>query len=409
MKDKIIISRILFALIIAVLVSSCKKDTVDALIVPLIVPDQTNIQVGYQAGKVKVNVESNVIFYATVDNASKNWLKYQFTDSCKNLIISYLENTDTTSSRTGYVTVSKGSVSEVLTVLQKKASPPRIRRELDIAFQTTGSNLTISAEECAKIPLGSIVVIESSSETGSFQLSGFNEISGNLSKGKFSFVWTAKMDSIRAAKGLTGILGNGFKPSVVYASFVKKSHKWVDASSVNFNGKTFYFLDILAEETSTIPIGATMVVKCPVNVGAFIIGFSTHLNPIDGKVTFPWTKNLINDKGVAEFIRTDGFEVSDIYSISFKVDLLPEIKENGSNTSLTLSAAETAYIPIGATVVIKCADNQGTININGFGSLTGNPVDGEFTFKWTAAMRNAGELAATISGGSKPTSMFCRN
>ncbi|GAB1454101.1 hypothetical protein MASR2M47_41570 [Draconibacterium sp.] len=394
-------------LFVAVFIISCSEQTED--IIPEFNIANSTIDVGYEEGQSVVDITSNVIYYVDVDDAAKGWLKYSFTDFCKTLWISYSENTDTTASRTGYITISKNGVTEVMTVIQAKATPPRIKPVLNIPFQASDNKLIISAQECENIPLGSFVVIESSSETGSFKLSGFDEVSGNQSEGKFSFVWTHEMDSISDIEGLTGILGNGFNPTKVYASYAKRNFSWVEAGSVSFGGVTYNFINIPAEETPKIPLGSTMNIGCPKDIGVFIIGFSTRLIPKDKKVFFPWKKEYINNTGNAEFIRSGGFEVSEIYSISFNIDLFPEIVENGNTNILTLGLKEASYIPIGASVVIKCENDQGTISINGFDNLTGNPVAGEFSFTWTSAMRNAGELKATIVGGSKPMAMYFRN
>lgn len=396
-------------LLIIVFIYSCDKQSEEIYIIPEVNIPNSTINVGYESGKTNTNITSNVIYYVTVDEADKDWLKYSFTDSCQTLWLSYTENTDTMLSRTGHVTISIDNVSEIITVFQAKATPPRIKPVLDIEYQLSGNSLVISAEECVKIPLGSFIEIESSSQSGSFQLSGFDKVFGNQIEGKFGFVWTAEMDSIGALNGLTGLLGDGFTPSKMYASYVKKMHSWKEAGSVNFGGVVYNFIEIPANETPNIPIRSTIYVECPNDVGAFIIGFSKRLYPSGGEVFFPWKTEYINQSGVAQFIRTGGFEVSKIYSTSFRIDLFPEVEEAGVNKILTLNSEETAYIPIGATVVIKCEDDHGTISINGFPELTGSPVNGEFSFIWTSAIRNVGELKATISNGSKPLSMYFRN
>jgi len=67
---------------------SCTEE-LEPVIVPSIEVKQTVFDVGYKSGEIPLDVESNVIFYATVDAASKKWLSYEFSDSCKNLKLVY--------------------------------------------------------------------------------------------------------------------------------------------------------------------------------------------------------------------------------------------------------------------------------------------------------------------------------
>jgi hypothetical protein len=408
MKKNISIISLLFTLITLVSFYSCENENEEIDIVPEFNVGNSTYDVGYEAGSTVIDVTSNVIYYVHIDDAAKGWLKYSFSDSCKTLSLVYSENTDTTLSRTGYATISKFGVSEVITVNQAKATPPRIKPVINIGFQSADNSLTISAQECLKIPVGSILEIESSSNTGSFQLSGFDDVSGNVSEGTFSFEWTHEMDSIGRINGITGILGNGFNPSKIYSSYVSTNYTWEDKGSVSFGGFTYYFIAIPANEAATIPVGSTMYVGTAKDVGTFIAG-QTRYNPVNGKLHFAWNSGYIGKNGAAEFIWTDGLQIAAIYAISFNIDLFPEIKDNGGNISLKLNLKEASYIPIGATVVIKCEDDSGTININGFPELTGSPVNGEFSFNWTSAIRDVGELNATISGGSKPLVMYFRN
>nr|WP_319590760.1 hypothetical protein [uncultured Draconibacterium sp.] len=172
--------------------------------------------------------------------------------------------------------------------------------------------LQISAEETANIPIGSIVTIECNSDEGSIMIIGTDPmIMGSPVNGKFSFKWTATM---AAGQGLLARIDGGFDPIVIYSISFKTDLGYV-ISTVDYGGTTVTLFNVAAEETSKIPIGATVVVETSSDQGSFMLIGSDPLimgNPVNGKFEFTWTSAMASGDGMLARI-DGGFDPVSIY------------------------------------------------------------------------------------------------
>lgn len=188
---------------------------------------------------------------------------------------------------------------------------------------TTGGGYTIlsvTAEQCAKIPVGGNVVFECPSDDGTISLldASYTEFAGGSPvNGKFSFAWTSDIESITELAGITtGILRDGFDVSNMYYTSVIKDLEY----SISTGGG-YTILSVTVEECSKIPIGATVVFECPSDAGTISLLDDTYTefaggSPVDGEFSFVWTSEIAAKTasvGITTGILRDGFEVSSMF------------------------------------------------------------------------------------------------
>ncbi|WP_319231983.1 hypothetical protein [Draconibacterium orientale] len=400
--------------------SSCEDD-MEELIIPEINPSETHFDVDYKEGEVSIELNSNVIVYTTIDSEDKGWLKYKYQDSCKTLVLTYFEN-DTTADRIGHALLTYGD--SILDVTINQAGNPNAisgKKVVDIGYEITtvdygGTAVTlfmVSTEQTAKIPVGAIVEIQCSSDEGTIMFIGTeSEISGRPVNGKFNFVWTAAM---AAGDGLMARLDGGFNPVSMKALYSQKSHLF-ELMTVDYGGTPVNLLQISAEEAANIPIGSIVTIECNSDNGSImLIGTEPMImgSPVNGKFSFTWTATMAAGEGLLARI-DGGFDPKVIYSISFKTELAYEITTvdyGGTPVTLFMAAAEqTANIPIGASVVIECSSDEGTIMLIGTDPMVmGSPVNGEYVFAWTTAMAAGDGFMGRLDGGVEPIGLYCRN
>ncbi|WP_346854578.1 hypothetical protein [uncultured Draconibacterium sp.] len=402
------------------ILNSCEDD-VEELIIPEINPSETSFDVDYKEGEVSIELNSNVIVYTTIDSENKDWLKYRYQDSCKTLVLNYFEN-DTTADRVGHALLIYGDSTLDVTIHQE-GNPNAIsgKKVVDIGYVINtvdygGTAVTlfrVAAEETAKIPLGAMVEIQCASNEGTIMLIGTDPmITSSPKSGKFNFVWTAAM---AAGDGFMARLDGGFEPVSMKAFYSQKSHLF-EKRSVDYGGTTVNLLQISAEEAANIPVGAVVTIQCGSDEGSILlVGTDPEISgsPVNGKFSFKWTAAMAAGEGLLARI-DGGFDPIVIYSISFKTDLGYEISTvDYGGTPVTLfrvAAEETAKIPIGASVVIKCSADEGTIMLIGTDPMiTESPVNGEFVFTWTPEMAAGDGFMARLDGGVDPIGLYCRN
>ena len=399
--------------------NSCEDDAED-LIIPEINPSETSFNVDYTEGEVSIELNSNVIVYTIIDSENKDWLNYQYQDSCKTLILSYFEN-DTTTERVGHVLLTYGDSTLDVTINQA-GNPYAVSggvKVVNLDYEITtvdygGTQVTllsVSAEEAAKIPVGAYVEIECSDNEGSILLVG-TEISGSPLNWKFNFVWT---QALADGEGILARLDGGFDPISMTASYSRKNHLF-EVFTVDYGGTLVNLLQMSSDEAANIPVGATVVIECSSDEGTImLIGTDPEISgsPVNGKFSFTWTQAMAAGAGLLARI-DGGFDPIIMYSISFKTDLAYEVTTvdyGGTPVTLFIVAAEeTANIPIGASVVIECSSDEGTIMLIGTDPMImGSPVNGEYIFFWTTAMAAGDGFMARLDGGVDPSGMYCRN
>lgn len=180
--------------------------------------------------------------------------------------------------------------------------------------------LSVSAEQCAEIPVGGNVVFECPSDDGTVSLldASYNEFAGGSPvNGKFSFAWTSEIATITESAGITtGILRDGFDVSNIYFTSVQTDLEY----SINIGGG-YTILSVTVEECAKIPIGATVVFECPSDAGTISLLDDTYTefaggSPVDGVFSFVWTKEIAAKTasvGITTGILRDGFEVSSMF------------------------------------------------------------------------------------------------
>ncbi|WP_321346148.1 hypothetical protein [uncultured Draconibacterium sp.] len=415
-----------FLLVFAVFISgllmfsSCEDD-MEELIIPEINPSETQFDVDYKEGEVSIELNSNVIVYTTIDSEDKDWLSYHYQDSCKTLVLNYFEN-DTTADRIGHALLTYGD-STIDVTINQEGNPNAIsgKKVVDIGYEITtvdygGTAVTlfiVAAEETANIPVGAMVEIQCSGDDGTIMLIGTEPmITGIPSNGKFNFVWTVEM---AAGDGFMARLVGGFDPVSMKAMYSQKSHLF-ETMTVDYGGTAVNLLEISAEEAANIPVGATVTIQCTSDEGTImLIGTDPEISgsPVNGKFSFTWTATMAAGEGLLARI-DGGFDPEVIYSISFKTELTYEITTvdyGGTPVTLFIVAAEqTANIPIGASVVIECSADEGTIMLIGTEPMIiGSPLNGAYVFTWTAELAAGDGFMARLDGGVDPIGMYCRN
>lgn len=427
MKKIIKILNLLIALAATVFISSCSEDAEEILIPSIDVPT-SEIMVGYAAGDTVVDFSSNVILYATVDPADKSWLSYRFEDNCKTLIVKYIEN-DTTIERIGHITLSKSGVEEMLTVTQEGNPNVNIGgiQQVDMNFAIDNSSgyiiYSISGEDEPKIPIGATVVLECPEDAGTASFinpATYAEYAGGSPvNGEFKFVYTSEIAAITGGNGIMAILRDGFDVTATYALFEKTNLEFaVDNSS------GYTILSIGAEFADAIPLGATVVLECSSNTGTIsLMNPATYAeyaggSPVNGVFAFKWTAEIAGitaGAGMMGILR-DGFEVSGVYVVHVQTDLEFAVDNSSGYTILSAAAEQAAKIPLGATVVVECPGDVGTVSFinpaNYAEYAGGSPVNGTLSFVWTKDMvettRSAG-IMAILRDGFEVSNMYCHN
>lgn len=427
MKKTIYLFNIVLVVGISLLFSSC-EDEMDEIIIPSIDVTNPNIFVGYTEGDTTIDFSSNVILYATVDEADKSWLSYRFEDNCQTLLVQYYEN-DTTIERTGHITLSKNGVEEMLTVTQE--GNPNINiggpQKVDLNFVIDNSSgytiLSVSAEDVANIPIGATVVLECPSDDGTVSFlnpATYAEYAGGSPvNGEFKFVFTQEIANITTGSGMMAILRDGFDVTAMYGLYEKTNMDFVVDSSSGYT-----ILSIGAEFSDAIPLGATVVVECPSNTGTIsFLNPATYAEyaggaPVNGKFTFKWTPEIAGitaGTGMMAILR-GGFDVGSVYTIHVKTELEYTIDSSSGYTILMASAENAAKIPLGATVLLECPSDAGTISFINPATYAeyagGSPVNGVFSFVWTKDMveiTRAAGMMAILRDGFDVTTMYCHN
>jgi hypothetical protein len=421
MKNLIIIFNILSAIVITMLVPSCKDDNVE-LIVPSITAPKTDFSVDYKEGTIETNITSNVIYYANVDANSKKWLSYSFSDTCKTLTVNYAAS-DTTAARRGTITVSKGDAKIVLTVNQvgnPNALPGLLRVNIAYTLATTPTNmLRVTTTEAAKIPVGSTVVFECAGDVGSNSLintSTYAEYAGGSPVNKrIQFIWTKEMATQAAPAGIVALLKDGIQITDMYCLFSKTIHAFALSSAGGYN-----FLNASAEEAAKIPVGANLVFECASNVTMVMLlnGQVPYASgsPVNGKFQITWTQEMADiTAGVGiRGVLMGGSQVTAMYSIYVKNKIAYSLSSAGGYNFLNASADESAKIPLGATLVVVCADNVSMVMLlNGSTPFaSGSPVKGKFTVVWTKEMAGYAKgtgIRGVLIGGSQVTDLYYHN
>jgi len=425
-SSKIIFS--IFTLLVTIFaITSCEDNETVEVVTPEINPSQSDFNVDYTAGEVSIELNANSIFYATVAKEDESWLSYKFDNSCTTLIVSFLES-DTITERIGHITLSKGDVTELLSFTQAgnpNANNGKFQKvALEYAVNSAGGYtiFSVTAQECSKIPIGATVVIECG-DVGTISLldATYTEyVGGGPVNGTFSFVWTKEIANITATGGIaTGILRDGFEISAVYAVYKKSNIEY----NINTQGG-YTILSVSADECAKIPIGANVIFECPSDAGTVSLLDASYQafaegSPVNGKFSFSWTSNIANiteSAGITTGILRDGFDISNMYFTSVITDLEYSITTGGGYTIFSVSVEECAKIPIGATVVLECPSDAGTISLldatyTEFAG--GSPVNGEFSFVWTkeiaAITATAGITTGILRDGFDVTSMSCHN
>lgn len=180
--------------------------------------------------------------------------------------------------------------------------------------------LSVSAEECAKVPVGSNVIFECPSDAGTVSLldASYNEFAGGSPvNGLFSFGWTSAIAEITESAGITtGVLRDGFDISSMYFTSVITDLEY----SVNNQGGYTIF-SVTVEECAKIPIGATVVFECPSDAGTISLLDANYAafaegGPVNGVFSFVWTKEIAAitaTSGIATGVIRNGFEITSLY------------------------------------------------------------------------------------------------
>jgi len=180
--------------------------------------------------------------------------------------------------------------------------------------------LSVSAEECAKIPKGANVIFECPSDDGTVSLldASYNAyVEGSPVNGFFSFSWTSAIAGITESAGITtGILRDGFDVSSMYFTSVINDLEY----TINDQGG-YTILSVSAEECAKIPIGATLVFECPSDDGTISLLDSNYQSfaeggPVNGEFSFVWTKEIAAitaTSGISTGVIRDGFDITAMY------------------------------------------------------------------------------------------------
>lgn len=426
MKKLYVLYNILFVLAVTLIFSSCEKDETVEPIVPSINPSQSSFNVDYKEGTSVVNFDSNVIFYATINDSCKKWLSYKFTNNCKSLTLIYPQN-DTIVSRVGKIDITKGDTKLTLKITQAgnpNAGSGKLKRiNLQYTINTGAyTTLSVSATESAKIPIGATVVLPCAADAGTISLinsTTYAEYAGGTPVGgAFSFVWTKEMATITAGKGITGILRGGVSVTGIYCQYISYALPYSIATQGGYT-----ILSCAAADAAKIPLGAVITLDCAADAGtASFINSATYAEyaggaPVGGKISFVWTKEIAtitSGKGIMAILR-NGISVTNMSYVYVKGDIVYSVT-TGGYTILNAAATESAKIPVGATVVVETASDAGTISLINSSTYAeyagGAPVSGVFSFIWTKDMvtTTAGKgIMGILRGGFTVNKMYYHN
>ncbi|WP_163718503.1 BACON domain-containing protein [Mangrovibacterium lignilyticum] len=423
MKELKIILTVLVIFSSICVFTSCSDDD-EVIIKATLELEKSETTVPYTAGSFTVGVSANNEYSVTVDETGTDWLTYEIVDSGDSLNVSYIQN-DSTLVRTSRLIVINDDVMRFLYVDQE-GFPSSSITTVDLNYTvTTGGGYTILSvpdEDCDQIPIGSTVVFECG-ESGSISFldASYTEFAGGIPvNGTFSFVWTQEIANITAGSGITtGILRDGFEVTGAYAMFSKTSLEY----SIN-EGGGYTIFSVSAEECEKIPIGATLDFSCPSDNGTISLLDATYAeyaggSPVNGKFSFSWTNGIAAttaESGITTGVLRDGFDISSLFFIDMNTDLEYSIVESGGYTIFSVSLEECAKIPIGATVVLECPSDAGTISLLDATYTEyagGSPVNGEFSFVWTkeiaAITATSGITTGILRDGFDVSSMRCHN
>lgn len=310
-----------------------------------------------------------------------------------------------------------------MTINQKgnpNALPGLLRVNVAYTIATTPTSmLRAPTAEAAKIPIGSILVFECSGDVGSVSLintSNYLEYAGGSSVNKrLQFVWTKEMADQAAPAGIVAILKDGVQITDMYCLFSKTIHTFALSSAGGYN-----FLNASAEEAAKIPVGANLVFECASSVTMVMllngqVPYATG-SPVNGKFQITWTQEMADITAGAGIrgVQMGGSQVTAMYSIYVKNKIAYTLSSAGGYNFLNATADESAKIPLGATLVVECAENISMIMLlNGQTPFaSGSPVKGKFTVVWTKEMAGyvkGSGIRGVLIGGSQVTDLYYRN
>jgi hypothetical protein len=418
-KIEIIIATFLLLFTTSVF-TSCDDSDVETLVPQITLPMEV-INVGYDAGKVTVDVTSNVIYFANVTPGS-NWLSYEFSDNCKTLTVAYAEN-DIATKRTGTIELSKGDKIVTLTVIQEGNPDAGEPQDTEIAFelievpQMNGYRIAISAEECMKIPIGATVVFECEGE-GSIDgaMLGSSFINIAVSNGQGTLIWTQEI-ATAAENGINALLFGVTVTRVYIPATPKPVNIEIAFELIYVAQMDGYRLVISPEECAKIPVGAIVVFNCEGEGsidGAYSGSPLVNVAVSNGRGTLIWTQEIATaaaENGISALLF--GITVTEIY-VPTPVDVVFELVyvAQMDGYRLVISPEECGKIPIGATVVFEC-EGEGSIN----GAYSGSPLvnvavsNGQGTLIWAeqiaaAAAENSTGISALLFDGVTVTGVY---
>jgi hypothetical protein len=418
MKKTRIVIGIMMALVMPLVFLSCDKDETEPVPIPDIQVSQTEFDVDYKAGEIPIDFTSNVIFYANVDPASQNWLSAVFSDTCQSLKLVYAES-DTVNARTGTVTLSKGDSAVVITVNQAgnpNAGSGLRRVDVEYTIQTGGGYTILRAvdTEAAKIPVGSTLVYECSSDVGSIRMMNPTTYAvlaeGAPINGKIQIVWTKDM---AAAGSIMTMLIGGCPVTDLYGLYGRKGIEYTIQTG---GGYTFVLTTI--EEAAKIPLGATVTFECSSDVGSIrMMNPTTYAvlaqgSPVNGQFSVVWSQDMVAAGSIMAML-IDGCPVTGMHYIYVRTDIEYTIQTGGGYTILRAEATEAAKIPLGSTLVYVCSSDVGSIrmmNPTTYAVLAeGAPVNGIIQIVWNKDMAAAGGIMAMLIGGCPVTDLYSHN
>ncbi|MDX8341161.1 hypothetical protein SLH46_18325 [Draconibacterium sp. IB214405] len=423
MKELKIILAVLIIFSSACVFTSCSEDD-EVIIKATLELEQGDVSVPYTEGSFTIGVAANGEYNVTVDETGTDWLSYEIVDGGDSLKVSFVQN-DSTLVRTSRLIIINDDVMRFLNVDQE-GFPTTSITTVDLNYTvTTGGGYTILSvpdEDCDQIPIGSTVVFECGDAGSiSFLDATYTEYAGGIPvNGMFSFVWTQEIANITAGSGITtGILRDGFEVTGAYAMFSKTSLEYTITE-----GGGYTIFSVTAEECEKIPVGATLNFSCPSDNGSISLLDATYAeyaggSPVNGKFSFGWTNAIAAttaESGITTGVIRDGFDVSSLFFIDMNTELEYSINEGGGYTIFSVSLEECAKIPIGATVVLECPSDAGTISLLDATYTEyagGSPVNGEFSFVWTkeiaAITATSGITTGILRDGFDVSSMRCHN
>ncbi|RKD90894.1 BACON domain-containing protein [Mangrovibacterium diazotrophicum] len=421
-KIKIILA-VLIIFSSACVFTSCSDDD-EVIIKATLELETSETIVPYTTGSFTIGVSANNEYTVTVDETGTDWLTYEIIESGDSLKVSYIQN-DSTLVRKSRLIIINDDVMRFLYV-EQDGFPSSSVTKVDLNYTvTTGGGYTILSvpdEDCDQIPIGSTIVFECG-ESGSISFldASYAEFAGGVPvDGTFSFVWTQEIANITAGSGITtGVLRDGFEISGAYALYSKTSLEYTITS-----GGGYTIFSVTAEECEKIPVGATVNFSCPSDDGSISLLDATYTqyaggSPVNGKFSFGWTNEIATitaEGGISTGVIRDGFDISSLFFIDMNTDLEYSIVESGGYTIFSVSLEECAKIPIGATVVLECPSDAGTISLLDATYTEyagGSPVNGEFSFIWTKEIATitaaSGITTGILRDGFDVSGMHCHN